>query len=297
MGGVDPQTGQPLAASRVVFGAGVSASDLSLGFDTGLVVNVGSGGDQVRINGMAASAVQAGANIASFEFADGSVLGYQQLLARGVDLAGTAGNDSLSGTSVDDRFDGQTGNDTMQGGAGSDTYAWGAGAGQDVIDDQDTGATAIDSLRIGTGLRGSDLLLNRSGDDLVVHAVGSTDTATVVNHFAGAAIEQMVFADGTTWNAGDIAAHLTNNLTDAADTYTGTAGDDFIDAKGGDDTVHGNAGNDQIGGSAGNDLLFGDAGNDTINGGTGIDTLDGGAGDDTLIDGDVMTGGTGNDTS
>ncbi len=296
LGGIDPQTGQPVAASRVVFGAGVSASDLSLNFDTGLVIDVGSGGDQLRLDGVAASDVQAGPNITSFEFADGSVLSYQQLIARGFDLSGTAGDDSLIGTSVDDRFDGQAGNDTMQGGAGSDTYAWGIDAGQDVIDDGDTNAAATDTLRVGTGLSGSDLLLNRSGNDLIVHLVGSADTATVVNQFAGAGIEQMAFDDGTTWNASDIAAHVTNELTDAADTYTGTAGDDFIDSKGGDDTVYGNAGNDQMAGGAGNDMLFGDAGNDTLNGGTDFDSLDGGTGDDTLIDGEVMTGGAGNDT-
>lgn len=116
---------------------------------------------------------------------------------------------------------------------------------------------------------------------------------------------------------------------DGNDTVMGGAGDDRIflgagnDSSGasetgdpsemfGDDEVHGGAGDDLIDDNFGNNVLFGDQGDDVLNAKDGhievgqsvsvaeygsTDTLSGGAGNDTLIgdDGDIMTGGDGND--
>ena len=82
-------------------------------------------------------------------------------------------------------------------------------------------------------------------------------------------VESFEFLDGTktlseVWN---------NAITAFADSWTGTAGNDWID------------------GLAGNDTLTGLAGNDTLIGGTGIDSLIGGLGDDVYgvdVAGDVI---------
>ena len=84
--------------------------------------------------------------------------------------------------------------------------------------------------------------------------------ATVVNHFAGAGIEAMVFDDGTSWNAADITAHVINELTEGNDNYTGTANADLIESKGGNDTVRGGGGNDVIDGGLGDDSMLGEGG-------------------------------------
>ncbi|MBW4674418.1 MAG: SdiA-regulated domain-containing protein [Desmonostoc geniculatum HA4340-LM1] len=104
--------------------------------------------------------------------------------------------------------------------------------------------------------------------------------------------------------------------TDANETLSGGAGNDYIDAKGGNDSLLGNdgidtllggAGNDILDGGAaddillgelGNDTLLGGAGNDSLNGGAGNDNLNGGAGNDTILGGlgnDILAGGGGND--
>ena len=82
----------------------------------------------------------------------------------------------------------------------------------------------------------------------------------------------------------------------AAQTLTGTAGQDIIFGGGGSDTIIGNAEDDLLDGGAGADNIQGGDGNDTITGGVGGDNLDGGAGNDifnyTIGDGgDAVAGG------
>jgi Ca2+-binding RTX toxin-like protein len=91
------------------------------------------------------------------------------------------------------------------------------------------------------------------------------------------------------------------NLTaggQAADTLTGTTGNDYISGDSGADSIDGGLGDDYLDGGADNDTLLGALGNDMMMGGSGNDSLDGGAGSDTLNGGlgnDTLTGGTGQD--
>lgn len=66
--------------------------------------------------------------ISRFEFADGTVLSYEQLLSRGFDLTGTPDADVINGTGADDRINAlviddvvyrKDGNDTLDGGSGT----------------------------------------------------------------------------------------------------------------------------------------------------------------------------------
>ena len=79
-----------------------------------------------------------------------------------------------------------------------------------------------------------------------------------------------------------------------ADTLNGLGEDDLLDGGAGNDVINAGAGNDTLTGGAGNDILNGDNGNDTINYtmGDGVDTVNGGVGFDTL----TITGTPGNDT-
>ncbi|WP_273703716.1 calcium-binding protein [Candidatus Accumulibacter vicinus] len=235
-----------------------------------------------------------------FEFADGTVLSHAELLARGFDLDGTANADTITGTSVADRIAGKEGNDTLaggggndtltggtgddvlSGGAGDDTYVWGAGDGQDTIDNIDNAAGRIDTLRIAGTLTPADLAFVPYGNDLIVRVRDSSEQIVVRNHYTSAPIDAMAFSDGTVWDRTAIDAHVTNELSDDADIYAGTAGDDTIDGRGGNDILSGLGGNDVILGGAGNDTLNGNEGNDLLTSGAGVDTLMGGVGTDTL---------------
>jgi Ca2+-binding RTX toxin-like protein len=264
------------------FGAGITADDIRLAIGS-LKLLVGSNPDDaIHIEGFDpddALGTNKPPAIDRFEFADGTALSYGELLARGFDLTGTAGNDTLTGTSVNDRLDGGAGNDSLRGGGGSDTYFWGLGSGNDTIDNSDS-SLDTDRLVIGNGLLADDLIFARSHDDLVIRVRTSGEHVLVLRHFAGAPIDRVRFADGSEWNGAEIATHVSTELSEGADIYTATLASDTIDALGGDDLVDGLAGDDVITGGRGNDTLRGGAGSDHYRFAVGD-------GSDLIVDDDV----------
>lgn len=211
-------------------------------------------------------------------------------------LFGGDGVDRLDGGAGSDSLDGGEGNDLLVGGEGADTYWWGAGSGQDTIADGSASTAEVDTLRVGSGTKPSDLLLSRSGNDLVIQITSGVDRVVVRDHFTGQSIERILFEGGTEWDAAAIQSKLQSGATNGADILVGTGGDDIIDGLGGDDELRGEAGADLLRGGAGADTIRGGDGNDSLYGDSGIDVLDGGDGDDLLVDGESMSGGNGSDT-
>lgn len=297
--GVDPVSGLPQAAGRIVFGAGIRGGDVRVTSDNGLVLKVGPGTeDSIRLTSFDAQNVLAPLpSIDSFEFFDGTVLTLAQLVAGGFDFEGQSGNESVTGTNLVDRFWASAGNDTLAGGDGADEYRLSSVSGQDVVNDTGASAAGEDVLRVDWA-SGSTTFL-RSGDDLIVRDASGTNRVLVVGHYLGLGIERVEFQDGVIWNRTDIDAHLTSELSEAADTFTGTSGNDIILARGGNDSISGVAGNDTIDGGIGNDTLLGGDGADVLWGMAGADSLLGDAGNDVLdggADNDTLRGGNDNDS-
>lgn len=86
-----------------------------------------------------------------------------------------------------------------------------------------------------------------------------------------------VMGDGTaeSYSISFAEAVIVPPITEGADSYTGTTGDDNVSLLGGDDTFDGGTGNDTVNGDAGNDTLTGGDGNDVFAIGTdsGADTI------------------------
>ena len=123
-------------------------------------------------------------------------------------------------------------------------------------------------------LAGSDTRFRIEGDRLLVAA------GAVIDYEAERQIALSVVA---TDRAGlSVTTPLTIAVTDIAESFTGTGGNDVLIGDGGDNSLSGGAGNDTLLGGAGNDLLDGGEGNDILNGGTGADRLTLGAGADTV---------------
>jgi Ca2+-binding RTX toxin-like protein len=175
----------------------------------------------------------------------------------------------LVGGPGDDLLGGGPGDDTLIGGAGNDTYLFGRGSGDDTIIEDDVTTGNVDTIQISADVTMSDVGVTRNGDDLVLNINGTADQLTVQSFFVDSAhqIEQVVFADGTSWDVATIEDHLPQTLT-------GTAGAD---------TLYGGAGPDTLDGGAGNDTLYGYDGNDTYLFGRG-------SGQDTLLDFDPTPG-------
>lgn len=288
--------------SRVRFGDGILASDVRLSnVAGGGGLRIAVGGDPgagIVIGGHDASAATTRAPIDRFDFADGTSLSYQALVALGFD--GTDAAESLVGTSAGDRLRGGRGNDTLAGGLGGDTYQWAPGDGSDTLDDTDASTLANDTLRM-TGVATNDLTLLRNGDRLLVRHNPTNEILSVLGHFDGRGIEQIALDGGVVWDRAQIASRLSSALTEGDDVYTGTTGNDNIAGLGGNDVISGGAGlgSDAIDGGAGNDAITTYRGNDTLIGGLGNDTLDSGDGIDLVLGGegsDWMASGAGDDT-
>ncbi|WP_065343436.1 calcium-binding protein [Acinetobacter gyllenbergii] len=203
--------------------------------------------------------------------------------------------------------EGGQGNDTIYGSFGDEVYLFNLGDGQDTIIERPAGqnysnvAVSFDVLRFGQGIATTDISLHRYGNDLVIQHGNQTDQVTIQNYFTGGhhKVNEIQFADSTTWNNSYIENHVI---------YHGTANNDEVwgyrdthetfEMGAGDDKVYSGAGNDIIYGQAGDDTLWGQAGNDTFYGGVGADYLEGNEGDDILYgdqDNDILYGGAGND--
>lgn len=198
-------------------------------------------------------------------------------------LNGGTGKDKLYGGAGADALDGGVDNDTLYGDAGNDTYLFYRGAGQDWISDYDSSVGNLDVIKVAAGLNPSDIQLSRDLSNLYVGITGTTDKLTISGWFSNSAnqIEQIQFADGTTWNASTIKGMTKGTATSGNDVLFGEeALADSLSGLDGDDKLYGLGGNDILSGGGGADELNGGAGSDTLSGGTGNDRLNGDRGND-----------------
>jgi Ca2+-binding RTX toxin-like protein len=329
--GVDTITDTAAAGegNELVFGPGITPNDLSLGLGS-LLIRVGTNGDAIHLNPFDPADAYGPHAIDTFRFADGTRLSYSQLIDRGFDLTGTAGDDTIAGTNAVDRMNGLTGDDTLQsadgddvldGGTGNDTLS--AGSGQDQL----TGGIGNDALDGGAGDDtyhyslgdGLDQVTDTAGADTVQFGAGISFDNTVVRLNGSAAqlrlldadgneladqglditlgadgtapIETLTFADGSSYALSDLEIQTVETQGTKHDDLIRTGRhDDVIKAGKGDDIVYSGTGHDTAHGGKGDDRLFGEGGDDSLLGGKGDDWLDGGAGDD------VLKGGKGDDT-
>lgn len=154
----------------------------------------------------------------------------------GLNLIGTAGDDSLIGDEGNDSITGGEGSDFMVGFGGNDTLSGG---------------------------RGDDILSGGGGNDLLDGGDGF-DLASYVNAMSGVTVSLITHTSA----GGDGVDNLVS--------IEQISGSDFSDSITGDDlknSLFGGSGDDRILGMGGDDLLVGEAGNDTLDGGPGVDIV------------------------
>ncbi len=273
--------------------SGVTADDLSLrlGANRELVLKVGANAaDVLLFSTFNPDNVAAKRPFDRIEFDDGSTLSYDALLAKGFDIAGTAGDDVTAGTSVIDRIVGGAGNDLLLGGAGDDVYRFNSGDGLDVIQD----IQGLNTVEFGAGLTAAGMTVSQSladdGQRYLDLDFGNGDRLSILDGELGR-VDSFAFAPsagsgqaGTTLSIDQVLALLPMvNLRggDGNETFAGFGGNDLIDGGAGTDVITGGDGADRLYGGLGNDMLQGDAGADLLDGGAGNDTLAGGSGIDT----------------
>jgi Ca2+-binding RTX toxin-like protein len=277
---------------RLVFGAGIAASDISISRSgNDLVLKHVNGQDQVTISRWF-STTDTRFQVERIEFVDGTLWAREYVSASSLQLTGSegddvltgvtaafnqllsglGGNDTLTGGAGNDRLEGGKGNDVLAGGNGGDIYVFNLGDGRDVINENGDSSADVDRLVFGAGITASDISISRSGNDLVLKHVNGQDQVTISRWFSSTdtrfQVERIEFVDGTVWARTDVSAPLLQ--------MTGSEGDDVL-------TGVTAAFNQVLSGLGGNDTLTGGAGNDRLEGGKGNDILAGGNGGDTYV--------------
>lgn len=194
-------------------------------------------------------------------------------------LEGSIGPDTLLGGAGDDTLKGGAGIDTLIGGLGDDTYVFNVGDGQDSIVNGDaSNAGPRGQLILGAGLTRSNLWFARSGNDLLVQAIGSSDLVTVKDWFASTTRTlRTIIAGDKTWIEGTavvplltaMAKYAASNPTFNPASASQMPSDASLQAAiaqywWNGSTINGTSGVDTLDpGSAGNNVLIGGGGYDT----------------------------------
>ena len=291
--------------NTLVFGPGITLADMEnqLTFQGNtLIIPVGTDGDEVHLTGFDPDAAQDGPRaVQTFEFSDGTILNYEELVQNTFIIHGTSGDDYVTGTDMTDRLYGHEGNDTLVGGLGNDTltggpgnddliggpgsdcYVFHVGDGVDTITDSITDTSAFTDGNMiyfaDSSITKDSISANLDGTTLTIQYDNQGDQIVIPNfdYNTQHVVETIQFSD----NSQIELTSLVDPATDGDDVIYGTYYADFIDAKGGNDTVTTYDGNDTVYGGTGNDTIDAGPGDDLIVGGPGNDTLIGGSGNDT----------------
>ncbi|WP_295088663.1 calcium-binding protein [Ruminococcus sp.] len=212
---------------------------------------------------------------------------------------GMNGNDTIILGDGDDFIWGGKGDDVIRSGGGNDIIYYELGDGNDYIDDTNGKgmypSKGYDVLWLGEGISSGEVQVTFSDNynefNLTISRTGEKITMPG-NMYSGTTpvfpIEEIHFADGTTWNRLDLLErtryHYGSNeddvLTAVVDTDAEFRKDYTPDA-----VLFGFGGNDVLTGAKGNDIIWGGTGDDIMRGGNGDDIFyyDFGDGND-LID-------------
>lgn len=279
IGGQVDTLGAP-APNRIKFGAGITQADIHHELKLGsLLIRVGTDpSDTIEIKNFNRDDAYGTRSIDLFEFDDGTMLTYEQLLAKGFDFTGTDRADVISGTSVTDRMQGGLGADQLLGGQGDDMLD--GGDGNDLL----VGGDGADTMLGGAG--DDRFKVDNVGDVVVELDAGGVDVVeSVIDYTLTANVENLLLlgSDALSGTGNGLDNFLAGN--DGGNTLSGGMGNDILDGGAGDDTLDGGDGNDDLDGGAGNDLLIGGVGNDTyhLNEGGGQDWVTEVAGETSTI--------------
>lgn len=207
-----------IARGDLVFANGGAASA-----DDKLTIGIKGSTDSITLDHVS----QLDALVVNFG-ADGSSTTLGQLRAS-LNLTGTSGKDTLTGGIGDDTLTGLAGADVLAGGKGkdllvggkgNDTYLFNRGDGQDTIVDTDSTWFNADLLKVGDA-KSNQLWLTRSGNNLNISIIGTTDNATIQDWFVSSAnrVEKITaLGDGKSLTASKV-----NNLVNAMASFTPSA--------------------------------------------------------------------------
>ena len=258
------------------FGNGIAPGDVSAWRSNADLLLVAGGGDIVRVQGFFLDAGDAGRGIEGLRFTDGTEWRRADLQSAPLLPANSAPN------GVTDRL------------AATEGIALGITPGTLLANDWDIDGNTLSISAVQNG----------AGGTVSRDPVSGQIVFTPERYFTGAASFSYALSDGSqsvSVQVGvDVAIATGGNArlgTAAADSLTGSRGDDRLYGLAGNDTLRADRGNDQLVGGTGNDTLEGSAGNDAyvFHRGDGADLIDNRSARSTDIDSLWFTAGQSRD--
>ncbi|MGB8840350.1 MAG: calcium-binding protein, partial [Aliidongia sp.] len=216
---IDEQDNSSSPQNTLAFGAGITASSLSVSADaSGALILTLDTNDQITLLGALDSANGTANGVQKVTFADGSSLSYTQLLA--LADTGSATNASLFGDAGANIFDSKGKATYEQGGGGGDTFLYNQGYGALTINEADTGASPENILAFGAGITESDLTVTRDAEGDAILSLNADNFVVLDNQLnVGAAsygVQEVTFADGTVLTPFLLDAMANGNVTTVA---------------------------------------------------------------------------------
>jgi len=199
------QLGEDVSPDSIVIGYG----SLYISFGENLQVHLENFDSQHVLDGPR--------DIDLFEFNDGTIMTYEELISLGFDLNDSDDSSHITGTSVVDRIFGNggddfihgcQGDDILAGGSGSDTYFFNLGDGCDTIIDSNYSQDK-NIISFGQNINIEDISLTET-DNKVTLTVGTTNSNIInvkydsMNNNLSDIIEALEFSDGTTFQTIDL---------------------------------------------------------------------------------------------
>jgi Ca2+-binding RTX toxin-like protein len=148
----------------------------------------------------------------------------ENLVLTGTNAVAATGNElanSLTGNARSNSLSGGGGADLLAGGAGADYYLFGRGGGADRIVEDDATPNVRDLLSFEWGIQPLEMLLSRSGNDLLLALRSSDDSVAIQDWYRGPSfqVEQVQAGDGRR-----LAASQVDVLIQAMATYSSESG-------------------------------------------------------------------------
>ncbi|WP_293269078.1 calcium-binding protein, partial [Neptunomonas sp.] len=179
-------------ANVIRFIDGITFNDVASGLMSSgddLILRIGSGGDQIRIENFFAVAN----TLDKLEFESGGELTAAQLYGafgvtapiETVTITDALSSRDILGDSAGNTLFSGAGDDFLSGGEGSDTYVFNAGFGVDMLENYDTQSSDTDIARF-EDVNPEDLWFSRTGDHLQVDVAGTDNQVTISNWYEGA---------------------------------------------------------------------------------------------------------------
>ena len=160
------------------------------------------------------------------------------------------GTGERTGTTGNEIFYMSSGDDVVESKTGNDVFVFGHDFGHDVINDLEQMTDGFDTIRF-AHLIPEDIVATREDKDLILTVTATGDSIRVTGQFHDIGytlfggtvgpyqgIEEIVFANGDVWGAGEIANAVSHPL-DSDDTLIGTDHFDVLDGGLGDDFLQG----------------------------------------------------------